>query len=124
MKKNIENITIALFALLMMIFGLNKFFGFIAVDPPGDPVAQTFMGAMFSTYLFKVVAVAEIGGGILMVLPKTRLVGWIVILPVIFNIVMFHIAHDFIGNGIWLLPTVLYAAISYFSKDDIRSLIK
>ena len=124
MKKNIENIMIALFALLMVIFGLNKFLGFIAVDPPADPVAQTFMGAMFSTYLFKIVAVAEIGGGILMVIPKTRLIGWIVILPVMFNIVMFHLSHDFIGNGSWLIPTVLFSAISYFSNDDIQLFFK
>lgn len=124
MKKNIEIFITALFALLMITFGLNKFLGFIAVDPPTDPVAQTFMGAMFSTYLFKAVAVAEIIGGVLMIIPKTRFVGWIVILPVMFNIVMFHLAHDFIGNGIWLIPTALYIAISYFSKDDILSLVK
>lgn len=111
-------------ALLMITFGLNKFLGFIPVEPPADPIAQQFMGAMFSTYLFKVVAVAEILGGILLVIPKTKFVGWLILLPVIFNIVAFHFAHDFVGNGIWLIPTILFIVIGYAQKDRIYSLVE
>ena len=119
-----QNIISSALALLMVVFGFNKFLGFIPVEPPADPIAQQFMGAMFSTYLFKVVAIAEIIGGILLVIPKTKFIGWLMLLPIIFNIVAFHIAHDFIGNGIWLLPIVLFVAISYFNKDNIISLVK
>lgn len=122
MNTTIQKITIGFLALLMIIFGLNKFLGFIPVEPPADPTAQKFMGAMFSTYLFKVVAMAEIIGGILLVVPKTRFIGWLILLPVIMNIVAFHIAHDFIGNGIWLLPTLLFIAIGYFNKGRFKSL--
>ena len=123
MSNIIQKASVGLLALLMMVFGLNKFFGFIAVDPPADPVAQQFMGAMFTTYLFKVVAIAEIVGGILLIIPRTMLVGWIILLPVVFNIVAFHIAHDFVGNGIWLLPTILFIAIGVFLKDKMLSLV-
>lgn len=120
MKNTIQNISIWFFALLMVVFGLNKFFGFIPVEPPADPTAQAFMGAMFTSYLFVVVAIAEIVGGILLIIPKTRFLGWLLLLPVIFNIVAFHIAHDFIGNGIWLLPTLLFAIITYFQFGTIK----
>lgn len=120
MKNTILNITIWILAILMVVFGLNKFFGFIPVEPPSDTTAQAFMGAMFTSYLFVVVAIAEIVGGILLIVPKTRFLGWLLLLPVIFNIVAFHIAHDFIGNGIWLLPTVLFTIITYFKFGTIK----
>lgn len=123
MKNKIQNIANWALAILMIIFGLNKFFGFIAVEPPSDPTAQKFMGAMFTSYLFVVVALAEIIGGVLLIIPKTKFLGWMLLLPVIFNIVAFHIAHDFIGNGIWLLPTLLFAIITYSQLDTIKKAI-
>ncbi|MGB5645541.1 hypothetical protein [Muriicola sp.] len=122
MKSTIQNITIWALAILMVVFGLNKLFGFIPVEPPADPIAQNFMGAMFTSYLFVVVAIAEIIGGILLTIPRTRFLGWLLLLPVIFNIVAFHVAHDFIGNGIWLLPTLLFVIITYFKFGTIKKI--
>ena len=122
-NKTLQKIIVGLLSILMVVFGLNKFIGFIPVDPPEDPVAQQFMGAMFTSYLSKVVAVAEIAGGVMIMVPRLKLVGYLLLLPVIFNIVAFHIAHDFIGNGIWLLPTALFLVISYFERDRLSSLL-
>ena len=121
MKNTVQNIAIWFLAILMVIFGLNKFFGFIPVEPPADATAQSFMGAMFTSYLYVIVALAEITGGIMLLVPKTRFMGWLLLLlPIIFNIVGFHIAHDFIGNGIWVLPTILYILISYLQFNNIK----
>ena len=109
--------------ILMIVFGLNKFLGFIPVEPPADPIAQAFMGAMFTSYLYAVVAVAEIVGGALLFSARTRFVGWLVLLPVVFNIVAFHAAHDFVGNGIWLLPTALFVAIAVGGRERFAALV-
>ena len=123
--KNIQSlIPNGLMALLMVVFGLNKFFGFIAVDPPADATAQAFMGAMFSTYLFKVVALFEIVGGLLLLVPKTRLLAWLLLSPVIFNIVAFHLAHDFVGNGIWLLPTILFIYLGFLNRSQLEAVLR
>ena len=114
----------ALMALLMIIFGLNKFIGFIIVEPPADPVAQHFMGAMFTSYLFVVVGLLEVLGGVLLLIPKTRFLGWLMLSPVIFNIVVFHVVHDFIGNGIWLVPTGIFAILGYFHRDNMNKIVK
>ncbi|MDW3193932.1 MAG: hypothetical protein R8G66_16280 [Cytophagales bacterium] len=119
-----ETIPGVVLGILMIIFGLNKFLGFIAVDPPADPVAQSFLGNMFTTYLFKVVALAEILGGILLLVPKLRLLGWMLLAPVVFNIAAFHVAHDFIGNGIWLLPTALFVWVGINFRTSLSQLIK
>lgn len=94
-----------LYGLPMVIFGLNKFFGFASVAPPEDPTAQMFLGAMFSSYLANSVGILEIIGGILVAIPRTAFMGWLILLPVISNIVLFHLAHDLPGNGLWLFPT-------------------
>ena len=108
---------------LMVIFGLNKFLGFIAVNPPDDATAQSFLGSMFTSYLYVVVAFAEIVGGILLFVPRYAFLGSMLLMPVIFNIVAFHLAHDLPGNGIWIVPTVLYAAVLYFFQSKLKTLL-
>ena len=107
----------------MIIFGLNKFLGFIAVDPPVDPTAQAFMSAMFSSYLYIVVAWGEIIGGALLFIKRFRLLGIVIIGAIMINIVGFHVAHDLPGNGIWLLPTIVTIILAYVMKDRLSLLI-
>lgn len=118
-----ETLPGAVLGFLMIIFGLNKFLGFIAVDPPADPVAQSFLGTMFTTYLFKVVAVIEIVGGALLMVPKLRFLGWLILSPVIFNIAAFHVAHDFVGNGIWLLPSILFVWVGVNFRTSLSQFL-
>lgn len=124
MKTTLQNATYWVLAALMVIFGLNKFLGFIPVEPPADGTAQQFLGTMFTSYLFAVVAVGEIIGGVLLALKKTRFLGWMLLSPIVFNIIAFHIAHDFIGNGIWLLPTALFLLGGFWLKDELVQTVK
>jgi putative oxidoreductase len=113
-----------LLALPMIVFGLNKFFMFANVAPPQDPTAQAFLGAMFTSYLGKLVGFFEVVGGGLLLFRRTSFLGFLLLTPVIFNIVCFHFAHDFIGNGLWIIPTLLFLTVAYFQKSSIQSLFK
>ena len=126
MKKTskVELLLAIILGFLMVVFGLNKFLGFIPVEPPADATAQQFLGTMFTSYLFVVVGIAEIITAPLLVFSKTRFIGWLILLPVMFNIVAFHVAHDFIGNGIWLVPTAIFVALGYLKINSITSLVK
>ncbi|MEM1337700.1 MAG: hypothetical protein AAF634_09845 [Bacteroidota bacterium] len=119
MDVRIQNLIFWLLGLLMIIFGLNKFLGFIRVDPPADETAQQFLTALFGSYLFGLVAIVEIVGGLFLLVSRTRFLGWLLLAPVVFNIVVFHLAHDFIGNGIWLLPSLLYGFGGYYLKKEV-----
>ena len=123
MKTNVETISAILLALMMLVFGLNKFLGFIAVEPPANPIAQQFLGAMFSSYLYVLVGLTEIIGALLLFSSRLRLMGWLLQAAVICNIVAFHIAHDFIGNGIWLAPTTLFLILGYFQFNKIANIL-
>ena len=124
MKINIPFILSAILGLLLIIFGLNKFLAFIPVQPPEDPTAQNFLSTMFTSYLYFLVATAEIIGGFLLIFRRTRILGWLLVLPVLVNIILFHLAHDFIGNGIWLLPMVLFIALSIVEKQRLQHILK
>lgn len=105
--KNISNIVAALFGLVFINFGLNFFLQFIPMPPPpeGSPPAM-FMGAMYATGYLTFVKVLEIVGGILVAIPKTRILGLLVLGPIVVNILAFHV---FLTGGAGLvgLPLVL-----------------
>lgn len=122
-KQLIFNASKWLLALMMIVFGANKFLGFIEMPPPQGELAQKFMGVMFTTYLFKVVAVTQIIGGILLLIPKTAFIGFLVMLPIIVNIVGFHLFHDMPGNGMWLFVILITGTIAIGFKNQFSKLI-
>lgn len=124
MKKQIPTLLNVLFGVAMIVFGLNKFFGFIAVDPPADEMAQTFLGTMFTSYLVKLVALAEIIGGALLLIPRTAFLGSMILLPVTVNIVAFHLFHDLPGNGLWVITTMLHIGVLFFQKEKLARLFE
>lgn len=124
MNKYIKNIAIAILAFQFIIFGLNKFLGFVNPPPPTDPIALTFLGGMFGSYLAKFVGFFEIIGSLLLLAPRTRFVGLLLLLPIMANIIMFHLAHDNPGNGIWIVVTLIFGLVCYGQKENFGSLLK
>ena len=92
MKNKITFVVCLLFGLLFINSGLNKFFNYMPMpeDLPEDMLklmeAFTVIG-----WLMPLVAVVEIIGGALFILPKTRALGAIVIFPIMVGIVLTHI---------------------------------
>lgn len=123
MKKNILTGARILLGLMMIIFGANKVLGFIDVPPPAGAAAQAFMGAMFSSYLAKLVAVTQVIGGGLLPVSRTAFLGLLMLFPVIVNIIVYHFAHDLPGNGLWLMPTLLTAIIAWGYTSKFNALL-
>lgn len=62
------------------------------------------MGAFVAIkWIFPLVAMVEIIGGISISIPKTRALGAIVILPIMVGIFVHHMVHDIAGIGITLV---------------------
>ena len=91
----------------MIVFGVNKFFNFLPM-PEMTPEQQEMFGAFGKIgWLMPLVAVTEILGGLLVLLPKTRAVGALVILPVVVGILAHHFHHDPAG----IVPGLVFAVI-------------
>ena len=92
MKKKILLVVGILFGLMFINSGLNKFLNYIPVPDDLPETMVKLMGAMMEIgWLMPLVAVAEIAGGILFMIPRTRALGAIVIFPVMIGIVLTHI---------------------------------
>ena len=92
MKKKILLVLCVLFGLMFINAGLNKFFNYMPVPDDLPENMIKIMGAMMEiSWLMPLVAVVEILGGILFIIPKYRALGAIVIFPVMVGIMLTHI---------------------------------
>jgi uncharacterized membrane protein YphA (DoxX/SURF4 family) len=91
MKLKVYHIVSILFALLFINAGLNKFFNYLPV-PPDMPEALVNDNKAFMeiVWLMPLVAVVEVVGGILIIMPKYRAIGALVVLPIMIGIVLLH----------------------------------
>lgn len=89
MKQKFLFILCLLSGLMFINAGLNKFLNYM--PPPADlPEKMQKLGAAFMTigWLMPLVGIAEILGGILLIIPKTRALGALVLFPVLIGIIL------------------------------------
>lgn len=94
-------------ALTLLIFGFNKFLSFIPLfEMP--PAAANFIDSLDSSgYVLYVVAILEIGIGLLLLLKKWVPFALILLAPITINILLFHMFLDVSGIGIAILVVFL-----------------
>ena len=86
--------------------GLNKFFFYMPVPPMEPEMQRVFEAMMTITWLMPLVGFIETVGGVLFIIPKTRALGAIVILPVMVGIVL-HNTLFAPGAGLVIVFTML-----------------
>src|SRR5688572_47905 len=89
MKNKILFVVSLLFGLMFINAGLNKFFNYMPVpkDMPKDAMAM-FGALMQIKWLMPLTGIAEIVGGILVIIPRYRALGAIIIFPVMVGILI------------------------------------
>lgn len=92
MKQKIMFVLSLLTGLMLINAGLNKFLNYIPV-PEDLPENMKKINDAFMEigWLLPLIGAAEILGGILFIIPKTRALGALVILPVMVGILLTHI---------------------------------
>ena len=91
--------------------------------PPMAGDAGAFAGLLYSTGFLAFVKVLEISFGLLLLIPKTRALAYLLIAPISVNILLFEIymAHQ---PGIGVLLVVLNAVGIYINKEKYLSIIR
>ncbi len=94
MKKKILFVISLLFGLMFINSGLNKFFNYMPMPKDMPENMMKVIGAFMEIgWLMPLIAVAEIIGGILFIIPKYRALGAIIIFPVTVGVVLTHVVN-------------------------------
>lgn len=119
MKKKILNVLSILFGLLLINGGLNKFFNYMPVpqDLPAELMKDT-MALMEISWLMPLVAIAEIVGGLLVLIPRTRALGALVLFPIMIGILLIHliVAKDGLAIVLVIWGIFLWIIIDSWNK--------
>ncbi|MFD2566928.1 DoxX protein [Pseudotenacibaculum haliotis] len=111
-----------LLGLAMLVFGANKFFHFMP-NPELSETAGAFMGALGgSGYIFPTLGVIYILAGLLLVINKAVPFALILLVPVSFNIVAFHLKYAPDGILFAAIVAVLNLFLIYTNWDRFKSL--
>ncbi|MBD8488154.1 DoxX family membrane protein [Echinicola sp. CAU 1574] len=91
MSRKILNVVAIIFSLLMVNAGLNKFFNYMPM-PENLPkeILQVMEAFLQIAWLFPLIAIGEILGGVFFAIPKYRALGAIMLFPIIVGINLHH----------------------------------
>lgn len=125
MKTKILNIMSVLLGLLFLNGGLNKFFNYMPVpDDLPEPISKDNEALMEIIWLMPLIAAAEILGGILILFPKTRALGALVIFPILIGILLTHIFVAPEGLLLAVLILAVFLWILYENRQKYFALIQ
>lgn len=124
MKKIIYFILSLLFGLMFVNAGLNKLFEYIPVSE-NMPEKMVKLNEAFIEigWLIPLLAIVEIVGGLLFIIPKTRLLGALIIFPVMIGILITHFTVSPSGIPVALVLFAINCWVFIENKDILKQII-
>jgi len=111
-----------LFGIFLLVFGINKFAGFLEFPPiPGD--GGTLMGIYFTSGFMKLIGVLEILCGLALIVGKFVPLALTVGIAIMFNAALFHLLHAPEGVGGAIVGLVIGLVLVYAYKERFSSLL-
>lgn len=124
MKNKILLVVSILYGALMVNAGLNKLFKFFPMPEDAPRAMQDMMAAFESTgWLMPLLGVAEVIGGILLAIPRTRMVGALVLLPISIGILCSHIVGEPAGIPLALVFLAVNAWVLIDGRHRLMPLV-
>jgi uncharacterized membrane protein YphA (DoxX/SURF4 family) len=124
MKQKILNVLSVLLGLMILNSGLNKLFNYLPVPPDlPEAVVKNNAAMMEIQWLMPLIAVAEIIGGLLLVVRRTRPLGVIVVFPVMVGVLLVHLFVMTQGLPIALVIWAMLGWMIYEYRDKYLALM-
>ena len=111
-----------LLGLFMLVFGINKFAGFMPF-PPMPEDATTLIEIYSSSGFLKIIGVLEIIFGLALLAGKYVPLALTVLTAILFNALLFHLLNDPKGVGGAAVGLILCLICVYGYKDRFKSLL-
>jgi uncharacterized membrane protein YphA (DoxX/SURF4 family) len=125
MKSKILFVFSALFGLMFINAGLNKFFNYLPMpENMPEKLQKTFNAFVQIGWLMPLVGVAEIIGGILFIIPKTRALGAIIVLPVMVGILLTNTVTEPSGLPIALVLMAINTWVIIENRNKYKPMIQ
>jgi uncharacterized membrane protein YphA (DoxX/SURF4 family) len=109
-----------LLGLIFLVFGLNGFLNFLSMGPMPTGLAGQFIGALFLSHYYWVVAALQIAGGLLLLVNRFVPLALVLLGPVIVNILCYHLFLNHSGAGLAAVVTILWFIV-FYSKGQYFS---
>lgn len=92
--KIVTTVLSMVFGALMLVMGFNKFFHFASIPDMPQEAMDIMAGFTGVCWLMPLVGTVEVLSGGLMLLPRLRNIGAVMIFPVIVGILLFNVFHN------------------------------
>ena len=102
-----------LLGLVFLVFGLNGFLNFLSMGPMPTGLAGQFIGALFLSHYYWVVAALQILGGALLLANRFVPLALVLLGPVIVNILLYHVFLNPAGIALAIVMTILWFIVFY-----------
>ncbi len=123
-KTKILFVLALLFGLMFINAGLNKFLNYMPMpEKMPEKMLKAMMSFMEIGWLLPLVGLAEILGGLLIIIPKARALGALVIFPIMVGITLTNIFQDSSGLPIVLILWAILIWIMFENKKKYLPLI-
>ncbi len=125
MKQKIQFVLCLLFGLMFINSGLNKIFNYIPVPPDMPEEMMKLNNALMAiSWLIPLIAVAEIIGGILFILPKFRALGAVMLFPILIGILLIHITVAPTGIPIAIILLAIEGWVLFDNREKYMAMIR
>lgn len=126
MKQKILFVISLLFGLMFINAGLNKFLNYMPVDTKeiSAPMMKDMGAFMEISWLMPLIGIAEIIGGLLFIIPKTRALGAIVIFPVMVGIILTNTLVDTTALPIALVLLAINLWVIFENREKYLPMVK
>ena len=111
-----------LLGLVAVVFGLNGFLNFLSMGPPPTGLAGQFMGALFVSHYYWVIAALQVLGGALLLANRFVPLALVLLGPVIVNILCYHVFLNHAGAGPAVVVTVLWFIVFYANRHHFSGI--
>ncbi|HKV33552.1 MAG TPA: DoxX family membrane protein [Pyrinomonadaceae bacterium] len=102
-----------LLGVLFLVFGLNGFLNFLSMGPPPSGLAGQFIGALFLSHYYWVIAALQVVAGVLLIVGRYVPLALVLLGPIIVNILLYHIFLMPAGIVLAVVATLLWFIVFY-----------
>src|SRR6266403_6196081 len=106
-----------LLGLTFVVFGLNAFFNFLNMGPMPSGLAGQFMGALFQSHYYWVIAGLQVAGGVLLLVNRFVPLALVLLGPIIVNIILYHVFLNPTGIGLAVVVVILWGRVFYSNRQ-------